>query len=104
MRANALLGTALFALTFAGVANAQARTSAAVAEGESPAALFARLSEAELAARVQAVVDEITTHPEFVGLSVAVARGDLLIVDRGYGIADLEWNAPVDASTSFRIG
>ena len=104
MRANALLGTALFALTFAGVANAQARTSAAVAEGESPAALFARLSEAEIAARVQAVVDEITTHPEFVGLSVAVARGDLLIVDRGYGIADLEWNAPVDASTSFRIG
>ena len=68
------------------------------------AALFARLSDAEIASRVQAVIDEIATHSEFVGLSVAVARGDHLIVDRGYGIADVEWNAPADASTSFRIG
>lgn len=68
------------------------------------AQVFARLSDAEVAARVQAVIDEFSTHPEFVGLSVAVARGDQLIVERGYGIADLEWNVPVDPSTTFRIG
>lgn len=78
--------------------------AAPAAEQESPAAIFARLSDAQIASRVQAVIDEVTTHPEFVGLSVAVARGDHMIVDRGYGIADLEWNAPVDASTIFRIG
>jgi CubicO group peptidase (beta-lactamase class C family) len=68
------------------------------------AQVFAGLSDAEVERRVGAVIDEIATHPEFVGLSVAVARGDDLILDRGYGIADLEWNAPVDASTIFRIG
>ena len=50
------------------------------------------------------MIDGVSTHPEFGGLSVAVARGDQLVVDRGYDIADLEWNAPADASTSFRIG
>lgn len=74
-------------------------------EGVRPEAqVFAKLSDIEVERRVGAVIDEIATHPEFVGLSVAVARGDELIVDRGYGIADLEWNAPVDASTIFRIG
>ena len=68
------------------------------------AQVFARLSDPEVERRVGEVIDEIATHPEFVGLSVAVARGAHLIVDRGYGIADLEWNAPADASTSFRIG
>lgn len=96
---------ALIALAAAAPVAAQAPAGAAAAAGpESPAAVFARLSDAQIASRVQAVVDEIATHPEFVGLSVAVARGDRLIVDRGYGIADLEWNAPVDASTIFRIG
>jgi CubicO group peptidase (beta-lactamase class C family) len=68
------------------------------------AQVFARLTDAEVERRVGTVIDEIATHPEFVGLSVAVAGGDQMIVDRGYGIADLEWDVPVDASTSFRIG
>jgi CubicO group peptidase (beta-lactamase class C family) len=68
------------------------------------AQVFARLTDAEVERRVGAVIDEIAAHPEFVGLSVAVARGDQLIFERGYGIADLEWNVPVDASTIFRIG
>ncbi|MEN7538693.1 serine hydrolase domain-containing protein [Aurantiacibacter flavus] len=66
--------------------------------------VLAGLNDADIERRVDAVVDEIATHPEFVGLSVAVARGDRIVLDRGYGIADLEWNAPVDASTTFRIG
>lgn len=81
------------------------QTQAQAQEGARPEAqVFAKLSDIEVERRVGAVIDEIATHPEFVGLSVAVARGDELIVDRGYGIADLEWNAPVDASTIFRIG
>ena len=98
----------LFALVaLAGFAPVAAQTpprEPAAAGAMPQAALFARLSDAEIASRVQAVIDEIATHSEFVGLSVAVARGDHLIVDRGYGIADVEWNAPADASTSFRIG
>lgn len=80
-----------------GAAQASATTSKA-------AQVFADLSDAEVARRVQAVIDEIETRPEFVGLSVAVARGDHVIIDRGVGIADLEWNAPADARTKFRIG
>ncbi len=104
MRTNSLLSTAIVAFTFAGVAHAQTSLPTEAVRPDASAVLFTRLSDAEIASRVQAVIDEITKHPEFVGLSVAVARGDHLIVDRGYGIADLEWNAPADASTSFRIG
>ena len=84
---------------------AVAATQTQAQDGVRPEAqVFARLTDAEVERRVGAVIDEIATHPEFVGLSVAVARGDQLIVERGYGIADLEWNVPVDASTIFRIG
>lgn len=85
-------------------AQAQVAFQAQQAAPSPEAQIFARLSDAEVERRVGAVIDEIATHPEFVGLAVAVARGDNLIVDRGYGIADLEWNMPVDASTIFRIG
>jgi len=39
-----------------------------------------------------------------VGLAVAVARGDKLLVAKGYGFADLEHKTPVTADTVFRIG
>jgi CubicO group peptidase (beta-lactamase class C family) len=98
---NRALVTLLATAFVAAAPHAQAQEQAAPL----PAAqVFAGLSDAEVERRVGAVIDEIATHPEFVGLSVAVARGDELIVDRGYGIADLEWNTPVDASTIFRIG
>ena len=53
---------------------------------------------------MQAVVDELKARPEFVGLSVAVARGGQVIVDEGVGMADLEGKVPADANTMFRIG
>ena len=62
------------------------------------------LSEAEIAARVQAVVERIVARPEAVGLSVAVAKSDEIILDRGFGKADLEWNLPADETAVFRIG
>ena len=92
-------------LAMLGPALIVAATQTQAQEGAKPEAqAFAKLGDIDVERRVGAVIDEITTHPEFVGLSVAVARGDRMIVDRGYGIADLEWKAPVDTSTTFRIG
>ena len=68
------------------------------------AQVFAQLSGADVNKRVQAIIDLLKTRPAFVGLSVAVARGDRIIVDRGAGVADLEWNQAADAKTVFRIG
>src|SRR6187549_227079 len=100
-----MVNRALLTLLVTAFAAAAPQTQAQEQAAPLPEAqVFARLTDAEVERRVGAVIDEIATHPEFVGLSVAVARGDRLIVDRGYGIADLEWNAPVDAGTSFRIG
>lgn len=65
---------------------------------------FAKLSDAEIAKRVQAVIDRLKTRPEMVGLSVAVGRADHVVLDRGVGMADLEWNQAADASSIFRIG
>jgi CubicO group peptidase (beta-lactamase class C family) len=39
-----------------------------------------------------------------VGLSIAVARGDKLLVAKGYGFADLEHKTPATADTVYRIG
>lgn len=100
-----MIDRALFALVVTVFVAAAAGAHEQEQAAPSPEAqVFARLTDAEVERRVGAVIDEIATHPEFVGLSVAVARGDQLIFERGYGIADLEWNVPVDASTTFRIG
>jgi D-alanyl-D-alanine carboxypeptidase len=99
--ANRALLTLLVTAFVAAAPQAQTQEQAAPLP---EAQVFAQLTDAEVKGRVGAVIDEIATHPEFVGLSVAVARGDRLIVDRGYGVADLEWNAPAEASTIFRIG
>jgi CubicO group peptidase (beta-lactamase class C family) len=88
---------AFAALLLAGPAPAQEAAT-------SRAQILAGLTEAEIARRVQTVLDSLEGRPEFVGLSVAVARGDQVIVDRGAGLADLEWNQPADAETVFRIG
>src|SRR5262245_28271731 len=100
-----MVSRAFLAILAPALVVAATQTQAQEQAAPSPEAqVFARLTDAEVERRVGAVIDEIATHPEFVGLSVAVARGDQLIVERGYGVADLEWNAPVDASTTFRIG
>ncbi len=98
-----LLAAALLAVNPAVISRAAAQAQEPpAAAGETQ--VFTGLSDAEVAARVQAAVDRYKARPEFVGLSVAVARGDRVIVDEGVGTADLEWNAPADANTPFRIG
>ena len=76
----------------------------AQAQGAGAAQTFAHMSDAEVVRRVNAMVARLRVRPEFVGLSIAVARGDHVIVDRGYGMADLEWRQPATAATPFRIG
>jgi CubicO group peptidase (beta-lactamase class C family) len=98
MRFNGLATVAAAALVVAAPAMAQEAGSAPQAQ------VFAKLSDAEAIKRIDAVIAEIKARPEFVGLSVAVARGDRLLVDRGVGMADVEWNQPADAKAPFRIG
>jgi D-alanyl-D-alanine carboxypeptidase len=66
--------------------------------------VFARLSDAEIARRVDAALAQVIARPEAAGLSVAVARGDKIIVERGTGLADIENKRSADAATEFRIG
>ncbi|MXO59542.1 serine hydrolase [Altererythrobacter salegens] len=78
---------------------------AALLAASAPAhAEFSQLSDAEIAARVQTVVEQVMARPEAVGLSIAVAKDDHVIIDEGVGKADLEWNVPADETSVFRIG
>jgi CubicO group peptidase (beta-lactamase class C family) len=64
----------------------------------------AALSDAEVVARVEQVIERMIKRPEAVALSVAVARGDRILVEQGIGVADLEFDVPANAQTIFRIG
>ena len=55
------------------------------------------------AARIDAIVQRHMKLPGAVGLSVAVARGDEVVYSRAYGSANLEFPAPADGETVFRI-
>ena len=69
-----------------------------------PAQVLAKLSDAEVTRRVDAAIAQVLARPETAGLSVAVARGDRIIVERGAGVADVDAKRPADAATEFRIG
>src|SRR5689334_10920658 len=70
----------------------------------SVAAPTPKVADQELVQRVERVLEVTLKHPEAVGLTVAVARGDRILLERGAGIADLEFDVPADAQTLFRIG
>jgi len=61
-------------------------------------------NHAAIETQVQAAIDEALARPEAVGLSVAVARGGVVIVERSAGLADIEHHVPADVDTLFRIG
>ena len=104
MRIAGFAAAAAAALIVAAPTFARPAQQPAASAAGNDAKIFAGLSDAEVARRVQAAVKRYEARPEFVGLSVAVARGDHLIVDEGVGMADLEWKAPADAKSPFRIG
>ena len=57
----------------------------------------------QLVERVDALARQALEHPAAVGLSVAVGIGEDVILERGYGLADLEYGIPADHETMFRI-
>jgi D-alanyl-D-alanine carboxypeptidase len=68
------------------------------------AAQPATLPDDQVVEMTRQVVEQIIQRPEAVGLSVAIARDDRILVEQGLGKADLEFDAPANAQTIFRIG
>ncbi len=55
------------------------------------------------AARMQQVINSYVNDHQFMG-SVLVAKGDQILLNQGYGSADLEWSVPNSPATKFRLG
>jgi CubicO group peptidase (beta-lactamase class C family) len=53
--------------------------------------------------RMEQVVQSYVSDKQFMG-SVLVGRGGTIVLDRGYGFANLEWNVPNAPTTKFRLG
>jgi CubicO group peptidase (beta-lactamase class C family) len=54
-------------------------------------------------ARMEQVLQAAAVDNKFMG-AVLVAQGDTILLDKGYGFANLEWNIPNTPGTRFRIG
>ena len=54
-------------------------------------------------ARMEELVRSLTPNNRFMG-AVLVARGDSVLLNKGYGSANLEWEIPNSPATKFRIG
>jgi CubicO group peptidase (beta-lactamase class C family) len=52
---------------------------------------------------MQQVIQNYVDNKSFMG-SILVAAKDNVLINQGYGSADLEWNVPNNSSTKFRIG
>ena len=77
---------------------------AGIQESTAPQPLAAAPSSAGLAAELDELVLSLLQEKAAVGLSVAAAVEDEIVVAKGYGLADLEFGVLVDAETMFRIG
>lgn len=53
--------------------------------------------------RMDQVVQSFVDAKQFMG-SVLVAQGDKILLNKGYGFANLEWSIPDSPSTKFRLG
>jgi CubicO group peptidase (beta-lactamase class C family) len=65
--------------------------------------LFIAPARAADVARMEQVIRTQTADNGFMG-AVLVAQGDTILLDKGYGAANLEWNIPNTPTTRFRIG
>jgi CubicO group peptidase (beta-lactamase class C family) len=67
-------------------------------------ALFlAVAASAQDIARMEEVVQSYTANQQFMG-SVLVAKGANVLLSKGYGSANLEWDVPNSPSSKFRLG
>jgi CubicO group peptidase (beta-lactamase class C family) len=59
--------------------------------------------EAAMKARLDQVAGSYTSSNAFMG-TVLVVDGDRVLLDKGYGMADLEWSIPNEPAAKFRLG
>ncbi len=57
-----------------------------------------------LIARITAIAEESVARADVPGLSLAVARGDDVLMNRGFGLADVENGVPATDRTVYRLG
>ena len=67
------------------------------------ALLLAASALAQDVSRMDQVVQSYVSNKTFMG-SVMVARGNVVLLSKGYGSANLEWNIPDSPDTKFRLG
>jgi CubicO group peptidase (beta-lactamase class C family) len=67
------------------------------------AAVDQSTDEAAVKARLDQVARAYTAGNAFMG-AVLVVDGDRVLLDKGYGMADLEWGNPNDPDVKFRLG
>lgn len=60
-------------------------------------------TDADIAARADAYVSALHTSQRFNG-AVLLARGGRVVLKKGYGMANFEWDIPNTPSTKFRLG
>ena len=60
-------------------------------------------AHAQSARRMEQVVQADAADNQFMG-AVLVAKGDTILLDKGYGAANLDWNIPNTPATRLRIG
>ena len=53
--------------------------------------------------RMEQVIRSYADNKQFMG-SVLVARNAAVLLNKGYGFADLEWEVPNSPTTKFRLG
>lgn len=63
----------------------------------------AQQEQSELGRRIDQIMQSRSAGGEFNG-SVLVARRERIVYERGFGLANLEWNIPNDVQTKFEIG
>lgn len=84
-------------------APAAAAAPAASATASAPAH-SASANDPAVESQVDAIAAEFLAQPGAVGLSIGVARDGRLLLAKGYGLADLEFDVPANGETLFRIG
>ena len=71
--------------------------------GLATAMLLGGAVQAQDLKRLETLVDKAVARDHFSG-AVLVAKGDQVLLDKGYGSANLEWNIPNTPATKFRLG
>lgn len=69
-----------------------------------PLSVEASAAQSELERKVDALAAEQLAKPGGVGLSIAVAQRGKVLLAKGYGTADAEFDVPANELTMFRIG